>query len=228
MAEAKLNREYAIRVLCVGALMWGVCLWSIYDGKVAWPRINAQMETARPDLLATNMTAEAWMTYEDGATPLMRVFAKQQVQVPKKLIKKVGELRLPDRVTENRDAQRAALTKRLEEVFQGPVYSPHDLAGQTVQAVIAFLLGAMAVGAVLAKKGKRFIADDEGLSGSGFGGKIPYDQVAAIDWKKWDEKGIAVLRLADGRTVKLDSWHYAGMPDVVETLTAHREDLKRG
>ena len=53
-------------------------------------------------------------------------------------------------------------------------------------------------------------------------------QVAAIDWKKWDEKGIAVLRLADGRTVKLDSWHYAGMPEVVETLTAHREDLKRG
>ena len=160
MAEAKLNREYALRVLCVGALMFGVCVWSVYDGKVAWPRINAQMETARPDLLATNMTAEAWMTYEDGATPLMRVFAKHQAQVPKKLVKKVGELRLPNRVTENRDAQRVALMKKVQEVFEAPVYSAHDLTGQTVQAVIALLLGAMALWAVLAKRGKRFVADD--------------------------------------------------------------------
>ena len=228
MAEAKLNREYALRVLCVGALMFGVCVWSVYDGKVAWPRINAQMETARPDLLATNMTAEAWMTYEDGATPLMRVFAKHQAQVPKKLVKKVGELRLPNRVTENRDAQRVALMKKVQEVFEAPVYSAHDLTGQTVQAVIAFLLGAMALWAVLAKRGKRFVADDEGLSGSGFGGKIPYDEVNGIDWKKWDEKGIAVVHLADGRSFKLDSWHYAGMPEVIDTLVAHREDLKRG
>ena len=67
MAEAKLNREYAVRVVGVGALMVGMCVWSLYDGLVAWPRCNREMERARPGLLATNLTAEVWLARDAAA-----------------------------------------------------------------------------------------------------------------------------------------------------------------
>lgn len=225
MAEAKLNREYALRFLGVGLLMWGVAAWSVYDGTAAWPRANRRMEAARPDLLATNLTADAWLDTDGGPSPLDAVFAKQGAKPPSKLLKKINGLRLPKGIGVNRDELVGEYAKGLRDLFQEPLYTQHDLSGQAVQAAATFLLGLLAALCVAGKAGKRFRADAEGLHGNGFGGDIAYAAIDRVDWTQWDEKGIAVLHLAGGRRVKLDAWHFAGISGIVDEIRAHRPDL---
>lgn len=226
MAEAKLNREYALRILGVGALMFGMCGWSLYDGNVAWPRQNQTLERARTMLLATNLTAEAWIAFnESGPSPIDDIFRTVDAKTPTKLMKKIGELKLPESA-ENRAALHEAQAKQLKIVFNSDVYSAHDLQTQTVQAIFTFIVGALAWFSVALKTKKRFLADETGLHGSGFGdGTIAYDAIARIDWAKWDEKGIVVLTLNSGRRLRLDGWHFAGMAGVVDQIKQHRPDL---
>jgi len=226
MAEAKLNKEYGLRILGVGALMFGMCIWSLYDGNVAWPRQNRIMERARTMLLATNLTAEAWIEVnESGLSPLDEIFHAVGAKTPNKLIKKVGELTLPERA-EDRAALHEAQAKQLKGVFTGDVYSVHDLHTQTLQAIFTFAVGVLAWFSVAIKVRKRFCADETGLHGSGFGdGTIAYGEIARIDWAKWDDKGIVVLALKSGRRLRLDGWHFAGMTAVVDQIKQHRPDL---
>ncbi len=225
MAEAKLNREYALRIFGVGAVMFGMCVWSLYDGHTAWPRQNLCMDRARPMLLATNLTAEAWLAREEGeASPLEAAFRAVGEKTPSKLVKKIGELRVP-KSAENANALHEAQAKALRKTFEGPVYSAHDLQTQTVQAVITFVLGACAWLSLVGKARKRFLADETGLHGSGVGGDVPYDAIARIDWSKWDDKGIVVLTLASGRKLKLDGWHFADMTGIVDEIKRGRPDL---
>jgi len=227
MAEAKLNREYAVRVMGVGALMVGICVWSLYDGRVAWPRHNRSAELARPALLATNLTAEAWIERgESGVSALDAVFAEKGARAPSKLIKKLGELKVPPGAA-GKKALYEKQVAHVRAVFEGPVYSAHDLKAQDVQAAITLVLGLLAFGAVARKARLRYVADGQGLSGSGFGGQtLAYRDIAKIDWTKWDDKGIAVCRFTSGKQVKLDGWHFAGMDAIVAAIEARRPDLK--
>ena len=226
MAEAKLNREYAVRVVGVGALMVGMCVWSLYDGLVAWPRCNREMERARPGLLATNLTAEVWLARDASArSPIDEVFAAQGAKAPSKLIKKLAELKIPASAG-NREALRAAQGERVKKTFEQPVYSGHDLQTQFVQAAITLALGLWAFAATGLKARRRFVADEQGLGGSGVvGGPLAYAEIQAVDWSKWDEKGIVTLTLKAGRRLTLDGWHYAGMTAVVDEILAHRPEL---
>jgi len=226
MAEAKLNREYALRIIGVGAMMFGMCAWSLYDGRVAWPEHNRSLERVRPELLATNLTVEAWLAQDDeGSTLLASVFAKAGRKVPGKLVKKIGELRLPRNVTDSAE-RNAEQAKQLRALFESDVYSPHDLATQTVQAVITFLAGVWAWLLIGLKVGRRFAADETGLHGSGFGsGTVAYSSIAEIDWTKWDDKGIVRMTLKDGRRVVLDGWHFAGVTGIVDAIRRFRPDL---
>lgn len=226
MAEAKLNREYALRISGVGVLLVGMCLWSLYDGIVAWPRQNAVMEQVRPVLLATNLTAEAWNEYaETVRSPLREAFHAKGLAAPSKLIKKLSELELPKSDSAN-VRLREAQAKQIRKLFEGPVYSEHDLSSQFVQAAVTLALGVLAMVSLARKRGKRFIAGERALSGSGFNGAaIAYGDIARIDWSKWDDKGIVTLTLASGQRVKLDGWHFAGMTDVVAEIQKRRPDL---
>lgn len=226
MAEAKLNREYALRIVGVGALMFVMCVWSLYDGFVGWPNHNRNMARARAELLATNLTAEAWVECdESGRTPLAAAFARVGGSAPGKLVKKVGELRVPENVPDSA-VRYEAQSRQLRELFGADVYSPHDLQSQSVQAVITFLAGVLAWLSLGLKARRRFVADERGLRGSGFGGgTVEYGAVASVDWSKWDEKGIVGLVLKDGRRVVLDGWHFAGMTGVVDEIVRHRPDL---
>lgn len=225
MAEAKLNREYALRMIGVGALMVGMCVWSVFDGKVAWPRKNADLERVRPALLATNLTAEAWIAREEGfSAPLEDVFKGAGSVAPAKLIKKLGELRLPS-TAEDKARLREEQAKRVRQLFEGPVYSPHDLQSQFVQAAITLALGLWALALVGLKATRRYVADASGLSGSGVGEAVPYGDIRSADWSKWDEKGIVTLKLASGRTLRLDGWHFSGMTGIVDAINRARPDL---
>jgi len=226
MAEAKLNREYARSRFIVGTVMIGICVWSLYDGFKGWPQMNARMDDARPLLLATNLTASAWIDREDdGTTALDHLFAQVGHKTPGKLIKKITELQLPQEKANDTKALEDH-AKMLTELFNGPVYSEHDLQTQWQMAVITVLLGLLMFGAVGLKVPKRFIADDSGLSGNGFGKqRLAYEDITAINWAKWDEKGIIALKFKSGKTVKLDGWHFAGMTGIANELCKHRPDL---
>ena len=226
MAEAKLNREYALRILGVGALMFGMCVWSVYDGYVGWPRQNRSLVRVRPALLATNLTAEAWVGRdEDGSSPLDAAFRAVGAKTPAKLVKKIGELKISEKVLD-RDSLYVAQAKQLRKVLEGAVYSSHDLQTQSVQAVVTFVLGLLAWSAVAAKARKRFYADEKGLNGSGFGNQtFAYSDIARIDWVKWDEKGIVTLTLKSGQSHTLDGWHFEGITGIVEEIKRHRPEL---
>ncbi len=228
MAEAKLNREYAVRVAGVGLLFLGICIWSLYDGRTAWPRQNQIMEQVRPALLATNLTAEAWLALEEGEreTRLDAAFRAHGVKTPAKLVRKLGELRIPD-ATPDRDAARAAQIEQVRKTLEQPVYSARDLRTQDVQAVVTLVLALCAFAAVGSKAGKRFVADDTGLHGNGVGAQpIGYDDIQSADWTRWEEKGIVRLTLKDDRRLRLDGWHFAGMTGIVEEVLQHRPDLR--
>jgi hypothetical protein len=226
MAEAKLNREYAWRLSGVGALMVGMCLWSVYDGAEAWPRMNREVEQARGALLATNLTAEAWIEpAEAGGSPLEAAFAARGLKPPAKLVKKLGELKVPE-PARRQPGWRDAQAERVRALFERPLYSPHDLRTQFIQAAVTLLLGAAAFLSVWRKSRRRFVADETGLHGSGFGGRtIAYAALAGADWSRWDEKGIVTLRLATGERLKLDGWHYAGVTGLVDEIRRRRPDL---
>ena len=226
MAEAKLNRDYALRLLGVGAMMTGMCVWSLYDGVAGWPRKNRELERARPALLATNLTAEAWIAQEEGElSPLAEVFRQTGAAAPSKLIKKLDELRLP-KSSENLAALREAQARNIRLLIEKPLYSAHDLQAQFIQAGVTLALGLLAFAAVGVKARRRFVADEAGLRGSGFGGQaVAYSEIAAADWSRWDEKGIVTLRFKSGRRCKLDGWHFAGMTGIVDEIRRARPDL---
>jgi len=226
MAEAKLNREYALSWVAVGALMFGICVWSLYDGLMGWPQNNAEMDKVRPLLLATNLTATAWLERgDDGVTTLEHLFTEAGSKMPGKLSTKIKNLRLPVELA-NDTASLEKQADQLREVFEKPVYSEHDIGTQWGQAWVTALLGVLVLVVAGLKVGKRFIADDRGLSGNGFGAQpIAYEDIAEINWAKWDEKGIIVLTLKSGRRIKLDGWHFVGMTGISDELRKHRPDL---
>jgi hypothetical protein len=226
MAEAKLNRDYAFRFLGVGALMVGMCVWSLVDGLSAWPQKNRDLERVRPDLLATNLTAEAWCKRgARGMTPLDAAFQARGVPAPAKLVTKLGALKLPEASGSNAEMLDAQ-AQRVRQLFAEPVYSDHNLRGQFVQAAITLTLGLLALGSVGMKARRRYVADDTGLSGSGLrGGGFAYADIAQIDWSRWDQKGIVTIRLNSGRKHKLDGWHFAGITGIVDEIKRQRPDL---
>ena len=226
MVTAKINREYALRIGGVGLMIIGICAWSIYDGTTAWPNKNKGMEAARPALLATNLTVTAWMeSSEDGKSELQRVFAENGHEVPSKLARKLGELKLPERLA-NDTASREMQAKQMHALFEKPVYSEKDIGTQWVQAGITLFFALLAFGVVGMKATKKFFADEKGLSGTGVGPRpIAYSDIKSIDWSKWNDKGIVRLTCADKAVITLDGWHFSGIPQIVEEIKKNRPEL---
>jgi hypothetical protein len=226
MVTAKLNREYALRLCGVGAMMVAICLWSIYDGAKAYPKVNTTLESVREELLGTNLTVTAWLDRgEDGKSPLELLFAKGGSSAPSKLVKKMGELKLSKELA-NDTAAREAQAKHLTALFKKPVYSEKDLTTQFVQAGITLVLGLLAFGVVAFRATRQYVADEQGLSGSGLGPHpLAYKDIVSVDWSQWKEKGIVRLVCANNKKLTLDGWHYAGITQIVEEILKHRPDL---
>ncbi|MCL2105297.1 MAG: hypothetical protein FWH21_09700 [Kiritimatiellaeota bacterium] len=206
--------------------MIGICVWSLYDGMKGWPQANAVMDDARPLLLAVNLTASAWLDSDDGdANALDRLFTEVGHKTPSKLIRKISETQLPkEKANDTKSLEQHA--QHLKAIFEAPIYSEGDLQTQWWQAGVAALLGVLAWITVARKIPKRFVADDNGMSGTGFGAQVlAYEDISEINWAKWDEKGIIVLTFKSGKTVRLDGWHFSGMTGIADEITKHRPDL---
>jgi len=226
MVIAKLNREYALRLIGVGVMMVGICLWSIYDGAVAYPKTNATLESVREELLATNLTVTAWLERgEDGKTPLDLVFVQKGATAPSKLVKKIGELKLSKELA-NDTAAREKQAKELREILKKPVYAEKDLTTQFVQAGITLFLGLLAFGAIAFRATRQYIADEQGLRGTGVGSTpLAYQDIASMDWSRWQDKGIVRLTRADKQVFTLDGWYYSGITQIVDEIIKHRPEL---
>ena len=85
---------------------------------------------------------------------------------------------------------------------------------QTQYGFAAFaLLAALVVGGHVAWLARfRFAFDDEGFAVGGRP-KRAFADVTAVDWSKWEKKGIVRM---DG--VTLDSWHHEGVKEVAAIL----------
>lgn len=225
MAEAKLNKEYAVRISFVGAIMLALSVWSIYDGAVAWPNVNKGMDKVRVDLIngcRAGLPPEYWLSAKDSEAKTYRLqekFSEYGLKVPKYLVQELQSLTTP----QGDDSEaRKARAKRAEELFEKPIYSQAKLNSQFIQAAVTLVLALLAFMAVASKRKTVYVVDENGLSGSGFGGKqIAWDEVASVDWSKWDEKGIIGISLKDGCNFKLDGWHFAGMRPIAEILNGH-------
>ena len=223
MATAKLNREYAVRMCGIGVIMLALSAWSVYDGAIAWPTVNASLETVRNELVAgcrAGITPEQWLSAPDADTTTYRLqalFAAHGLRPPKYLVQELGAIQSPPG---DEPEARAVRAMQAEELFSKPVYSSAKLRGQFIQAAITLILAALAFVAVISKRKTIYIVDDSGLSGTGFGNEtIPWESVDSVDWSRWDEKGIMTVILKDGRRFKLDGWHFAGMRPVAEVLS---------
>ncbi len=229
MAEARINKEYLLRMSGVALFMAAVCVWALYDGHTAWPRWNLEYTRVRPALLATNLTARAWLaaTGEERRTPLDAAFAAEDLKTPARLVRRISEIRSPENIDEKQLAlYRERERKALRDIFEEPLYSHGDLQGQFVMAALA-ALASLLIGCAFGPRIRRvYRADDEGLCGSGFGaGVIRYEDIESMDWKLWDKKGIVKVFVRDGGRHALDCWHFSGMKSVVETIMKHRPDL---
>jgi len=231
MATAKINKEYALRMAGVSFLMMAICVWSLYDGLVAWPQKNGDFVKVRPDLLSTNLTAKVWLakTEVDGSSQLDLVFSRHGLKVPSKLIKKIDEVKTPVNVPAEVIAKyRERERESLQKIFEEDIYNQQALQGQFVMAGITALAALAVLFSFTGKLSKEFCADDAGLSGSGFGGDIiNYADVVSIDWKQWDKKGIVKLSVKGEAVFTLDGWHFAGMSGVVDEIVRQRPDLGR-
>ncbi len=213
----------------VAAFMAAICIWSLYDGFVAWPNKNSEFERTRPALQGTNLMARAWIakTGENGRSPLDLIFSQQGLKTPSKLVKKIDEHKMADNLPqdlsrEERERERVALA----HIFSEPLYSSDDLQGQVVMAAIAALVAGWILLLVTPRISKVFVADQNGLHGSGFGGiSLKYADIESMDWKLWDKKGIVRVKINNGALFILDGWHYKGIGEIVKTIVEHRPDL---
>ena len=239
MATAKLNREYAMRMGGVGAMLVAFAAWSVYDGAVAWPRANADLAKARPALEARAvgriMTPEDWLASQDGqpeSFPLKEVFEKEGIPLSRKLVMELSEITHP--AGDSPDARRAR-AEAAADLFSRDLYPAGKCKGQFVQAAVLAFLALLALRAVWSKRGIEYVADDAGLRGSGFGGgEIAWDMVSGVDWRRWESKGIVAVRTKDGRSHAIDGWHFKGVRDIAEVLekrfpqTAKAETAPKG
>ena len=223
MATARLNREYALRLTGVGAIMVALALWSLYDGIVAWPRVNDDLGRVREELLRRceeGTTPEAWLASDDdGGFPLQSVYNRIGRKVPRHLVEELSTITNPAGEGE------AAVRKRCEaaaELFGREIYPPSKIKTQYIQAAVCTALGLLAFWSVLSKRKTCYEVDDTGLRGSGFGGQaLSWDQVEGVDWSRWEEKGILAVTAAGGRRFVLDGWHFAGIRPIAAEFEKH-------
>ncbi len=93
------------------------------------------------------------------------------------------------------------------------------IARQWQFAGISFLAAFVLGGCLLKVRRETLAWDDIAMTGSLTGGKpAAFADVKSVDGRKWREKGILVVTMADGRVFKLDAWHHPEVEALAKKL----------
>ena len=105
----------------------------------------------------------------------------------------------------------------------GEPKKPYEIGQQFAMAAVVGLISLIFIGKFFLNRGRWIEADEDGMRSSE-NRELKFDQVTALNKKKWDNKGIArVMYEADGRkkTIVLDDCNYDR--DTTNALLRHVE-----
>ncbi len=231
VAYPKKNRDYAeVRDVLVNSTtnanicVIGISTNNIKDGVISTNDITfvSRMPYITPELwLKPDLIPEQEYREAEGQYLLKYVFAKNGKAMPSHLVQGLKSITKPEGDTPEAVKARA---EQAITLFSKDIYSSEKIFFQFVQAVIVFVLASLAFYAVLSKRGKVYIADENGLSGNAVGEAIAWSDIVRVDWSKW-EKGIVVLH-TKSRKLKLDGWHFAGIRDIAEEIKKNTSDVQ--
>jgi len=181
MTEAKVSVSWAVRMLIAGAAFVGFGCWSLYDGKIKYPKVEQTFQ----------------QYHEAGRSEEWVAFAGE------KGWKKEW--------------------KKNPQTGQTQIYSEWDIRTQFIMAAICLPIGFFTLTRLILTLPRTLRADEEALHGTD-GRRIPYRDMVDIDKRKWDRKGIAVVRYEiDGRRgkAKIDDWIFKDGAAVLAEVERH-------
>ena len=225
MIRLKINSEYAMRICGVGLLMLAISIWSAYDGKVGYPRLNADFVAMKPILGAAGMTPAALLEKDDSRVTLVQKLYLQHTggKPPKVLVSKLNEAKkrfdkvdVPTEETSNFKIKQNELLNK--EILEKPLWNEHDLLSQFIMAGITGMLALLAFGTVFWRSRMKAIYANGVFTGFTENPFTSTD-IEKMDDSQWNDKGIAFLLLKSGQKVKLDAWHYIGVKEIIAELT---------
>lgn len=102
---------------------------------------------------------------------------------------------------------------------QLPPHAPYKINEQFYQAGVLALAALVIAGLVWLEARKTLAWDEKEMNGSLTRDKpLPFAAIKSCDWSKWESKRIVTVHAADGRAVKLDAWHHAGVTELAKSL----------
>lgn len=223
---ARLNKDYALRVIAVTGLFFAGFLWLLYDGFIGYNRVNAAVAPVANELIESGMTAAELIEKDEATneTPFTQAFKNAGVSIPKSVYEKLKTL-----------AKSAADSPTLQEdtavLLAKPVYDADAIRGQFVTAGIALICILLLGGLLYVRSTVFFRLQGEVLSvvrkrlGSANETIYALSDLEKIDWEKWSDKQIAVFHFKDASQQKMDGWFYSGIVPLVEAVVTERPDL---
>ena len=107
----------------------------------------------------------------------------------------------------------AYFTEELHTKKQTAIDRQFQFAGLTGLAAALIALG------VWRNRRRTLAWDDAKMCGSLTGGRdLAFADVARLDTRRWETKGILVVHAKDGRRVTLDAWHHTGVKELAARL----------
>lgn len=209
----QLNREYALRLLGVGAMLLFATGWFYYDGTFTYPSANEATAPVCATLVATGKTARELVNTDKGEKSLFaQAFDKAGVEVPGPMFDIIRSV-----VTAN--APEADDVKYAQHALKQPIYSPQDIQAQFTSAMVAAFFMCVILVLLLKRKFTTYTLEDNQLIVAHFGKEKVYllDQLTLIDQARWTNKNILLVFFKTG-LVKLDAWHYMGVSELYKEL----------
>lgn len=112
-----------------------------------------------------------------------------------------------------------AMDARALEAFKA-----QKTATQKTFALATLLAGAWVAAKLLSVAAFKFSFDAGGFETAG--GRFAWSDVASVDEKDWEKKGILRITAGNGAKFALDAWHHAGVKEFKEELEKHRKETK--
>lgn len=223
MIQTSINKDYQIRLLGVGAVLFALAGWFLYDGLIAYPRENAAVAPICQQLAEQKLTPRQLLeTPATGVSRFAAAFEAVGQTSPSHiydLLKSVINANAPE--ADNTDFATALLTR--------PVHSDGDIQAQYTSAGIAAFFGACLFGLLAMRRRVAYTLDGDTLTirNGAAEQKLSLANLKSISWRNWATKRIAVLSFQDGTSKTLDAWHYFGIEEIAAAIESARPDLAR-